>query len=99
VRRKRELDVPDLYRPHGRYAGTNWSAMAALAIGIAPNIPGFLHATHIVDRSMGIFDAIYPYAWFVGFGVAFGIYLGASLTTGRSPAPRTTPPHRDAASR
>ncbi len=89
VLRKRELDVPDLYRGNGRYRGTNWIAVAALAIGVAPNLIGFLHATKIVSLpawevvrralgvpvSSGLWDGLYPYAWFVGFAVAFGAYL------------------------
>jgi NCS1 family nucleobase:cation symporter-1 len=39
--RDKTLDVPDLYRPNGRYAGVNWIAIAALFIGVLPNLPGF----------------------------------------------------------
>ena len=75
VVRKTELDVPDLYRPNGRYAGTNPVAMVALVVGILPNVPGFIHAAGIVDSVPAIFDALYVYSWFIGFALAFGIYV------------------------
>ncbi|MFO0747657.1 MAG: NCS1 family nucleobase:cation symporter-1 [Myxococcota bacterium] len=75
VLRKKELDVPDLYRTTGRYAGTNPVALGVLVIAIAPNIPGFLKSSGIVDDVPGFFNAIYPYTWFTGFGLAFGLYL------------------------
>jgi NCS1 family nucleobase:cation symporter-1 len=80
--RKCELDVPDLYRVKGRYAGTNWRAIAALAIGIAPNVPGFLGAVKVLEGEPTMWDAIYPYAWFTGVLVAGGVYL---LLTPRTP--------------
>jgi len=73
--RRRNLDVPDLYRPNGRYAGTNWVAIVALAVGVAPNLPGFLSSAKIVTGLPAFFDTIYPYAWFSGFAIAAGIYL------------------------
>jgi NCS1 family nucleobase:cation symporter-1 len=72
--RRCELDVPDLYRPTGRYAGVNRSAVIALVLGVAPNVPGFLKVTHVVERGSAFFDALYPYAWFVGFAIAAAIY-------------------------
>jgi len=72
--RRRELDVPDLYRTSGRYAGVNRSAVLALVLGVAPNVPGFLKVTHVVERSHPVFDALYPYAWFVGFAIAAAAY-------------------------
>ncbi|MCX5639915.1 MAG: NCS1 family nucleobase:cation symporter-1, partial [Planctomycetota bacterium] len=48
ILRRKELDVPDLYRTTGRYAGTNWVAIIALLAGIAPNVPGFLHSVHVL---------------------------------------------------
>jgi NCS1 family nucleobase:cation symporter-1 len=85
VLRRRELDVADLYRPSGRYAGTNPVAVAALVLGVAPNLIGFLHATHILAKPAepGVWDKIYPYAWFVGFGVAFGVYLAGMRIVSR----------------
>ncbi|NBQ16152.1 MAG: nitrate reductase, partial [Proteobacteria bacterium] len=72
--RRRELDVPDLYRTGGRYAGINWVAMLALVAGIAPNVPGFLRSVHVIEGAPNIFDALYPYAWFIGLAIASAVY-------------------------
>jgi nucleobase:cation symporter-1, NCS1 family len=41
---RQKLDVPGLYRAHGRYRynkyGTNWRAVIAFVISVVPNIPG-----------------------------------------------------------
>jgi cytosine/uracil/thiamine/allantoin permease len=52
---------------------------------VAPNLIGFLHATRILARPAepDIWDKIYPYSWFVGFGVAFVLYLVGMLLTRR----------------
>lgn len=73
-----ELSLDDLYRKRGRYwfvRGFNPVAMVALAVAIAPNLPGFLHAAGIVDSVPQFFDDLYTYAWFVGFALAGSIYL------------------------
>lgn len=81
--RRRELDVADLYRPRGRYTGVNAAAMVALALGVAPNVPGFLHAAGIVERdplAWSGWDALYTYAWFVGFAIAALVYVALMRT-------------------
>ncbi len=75
VLRGRDLEVADLYRPNGRYAGTNPVALVALVAGVLPNLPGFLSSAKIVTGLPAFFDAIYPYAWFSGFAIAGAIYL------------------------
>ncbi len=75
ILRRKELDVPDLYRTTGRYAGTNWVAMVALLAGIAPNVPGFLHSVHVLGGKPDIFTDIYPYAWFTGVVIAAAVYV------------------------
>lgn len=72
--RHRELDVADLYRVDGRYAGVNWIAMAALAAGVAPNLVGFLRSLKVLGGGPDGWDAVYPYAWFTGFIVAALVY-------------------------
>ena len=72
--RRRELDVADLYRPSGRYAGVNWVAMAALCAGVAPNIVGFLRSVKLVGGGPDLWDHLYHYSWFIGFGVASAAY-------------------------
>jgi NCS1 family nucleobase:cation symporter-1 len=78
--RRKELDVPDLYRPNGRYAGVNWIAIGALVIGILPNVPGFLKSAHVIEGPENFFDLIYVYAWFNGFFIAMGLYLAGMKT-------------------
>lgn len=41
----RHIDVPGLYRRHGRYRyryGINWRAVAALLVSLVPNLPGYV---------------------------------------------------------
>lgn len=76
--RKTELDVDGLYRHQGPYTyknGYNPLAIAALAIGILPNVPGFLHAAGFVESVPPIFDTLYTYAFFVGLAIS-GILYG-----------------------
>ncbi|MGJ8663043.1 MAG: NCS1 family nucleobase:cation symporter-1 [Marinicella sp.] len=73
--RKRELNADELFDHEGRYGAWNWAGMTALIIGIAPNLPGFLHAADIVDGVPAVFDTLYSYAWFVGLALAGVVYL------------------------
>ncbi|MBI4409129.1 MAG: NCS1 family nucleobase:cation symporter-1 [Gemmatimonadetes bacterium] len=75
--RRQRLEVDELFRRGGRYEyrnGVNWVALAALGIGVAPNLPGFLGALGVLEAA-GIFKALYDWAWFVGVLLAGGIYL------------------------
>ena len=44
VTKRKHIDVPSLYRAHGRYRynefGTNWRAVVAFIISVVPNLPG-----------------------------------------------------------
>src|SRR5207237_9432638 len=54
VWRRRQLDVPDLYRANGRYRFTNGvsiAAMIALVAAILPNLPGFLVNVKLLDAA------------------------------------------------
>jgi NCS1 family nucleobase:cation symporter-1 len=80
VCRRRVLDVNALYDPAGRYrfsGGISWVAVAALMLGILPSLPGFLVEVHWIDGTgiPAFLIALYGYAWFVGFGVAFLAYV------------------------
>ncbi len=83
--RKTDLDVEDLFRREGRYTyvrGWNPVALGALALGVAPNVPGFLHVAGFVDSVPPVFDQLYTYAWFVGLllsGLAY--WAGTRLTS------------------
>lgn len=81
VVRRRELNVAALYSASGGYAyrrGVSWVALAALALGVLPSLPGFLVTVHLLAaaRFPGWLADLYHYAWFVGFGVAFAVYVG-----------------------
>jgi len=70
-----ELDLEDLYRSDGRYAGFNNKAILALLIGVLPNVPGFLAQVGLVDAG-GILVGLYNYAWFLGLAIsAISYYL------------------------
>ncbi|HMA44810.1 MAG TPA: NCS1 family nucleobase:cation symporter-1, partial [Gemmatimonadales bacterium] len=75
--RRGRLLVEDLYRRGGAYeyrGGVNWVAIAAFALGVLPNLPGFLAA--VSGRSTTpLFATLYDWAWFVGFLVAATTYL------------------------
>jgi NCS1 family nucleobase:cation symporter-1 len=81
VLRRRELSLPDLFRLNGRYSysnGVNPRAMIALALAIAPVVPGFMRAATTpggIVPNPGLLDSLYTYAWFVTFGLSFVVYL------------------------
>jgi NCS1 family nucleobase:cation symporter-1 len=84
VYRHRELDLVALYQTDGKYrqtGGFSFAGLAALGIAILPNLPGFLVTVHALPKESvaPIFMLIYSYAWFVGFAVAFVVYLLARL--------------------
>ena len=68
-----QLHVKDLYRREQSYefsGGWNLHALLALAVGIAPNVPGFLFATGLLTTTPLLFQRIYDNAWFIGALVA-----------------------------
>ncbi len=77
--RKQRLELEDLYKTHGMYRfsnGFNSNAIAALLIGILPNVPGFLTTIKVVgdDVFPHWVSGLYHYAWFVGFGISGIVY-------------------------
>ncbi|MDB5705686.1 MAG: hypothetical protein JWN66_2802 [Sphingomonas bacterium] len=77
--RRTQLDLDDLYRADGRYAyagGWNGRALAAFAIGVLPNFPGFLAtaAPGTFGWIGGFWTGLYAYAWFIGLFLALGTY-------------------------
>jgi nucleobase:cation symporter-1, NCS1 family len=90
VWRRRELDLKGLYDPNGPYRFTNGFsvvALVALVVGVLPSLPGFLVQVKVInaDAVPLALAHLYHYAWFVGFVVAFGVYLlGRKLPRGSS---------------
>ena len=63
--RRKELNLGDLYRTRGEYAGWNWRAVVATVLGC------FLAWIGLIIPTLRL---LYDYAWFVGFGVAFIVH-------------------------
>ncbi len=89
--RRGQLDVDALYRRRGPYqyhGGVNRVAVVALVLGVAPNFPGFLGALGVLDPPAWAV-AVYNWAWFVGFGLAGGVYvMGMKILDPLAAAPR-----------
>ena len=80
VIRGRWLNVLGLYNPEGDYSyrgGISYVALSALVAGIVPSLPGFLATIHVIDaaRVAPFLLTLYSYAWFVGFGLSFALYI------------------------
>jgi NCS1 family nucleobase:cation symporter-1 len=97
--RRTQLDQAALYKKDGPYwysGGFNWLAIAALLMGIAVCIPGFLAVVGAVAlqgdskapadlvRIPQFFGQIYNFAWFASFGVSFVGYLALMSLCGPS---------------
>lgn len=96
VLRRARLNVGELYRygDGGEYwfsKGFNWRALAAVAAGVIPVLPGFLNAATTeggVVADPNFFDELYRYGVFVAFGLAAITYLAlARLQPAPAPAP------------
>ncbi|SEL29142.1 nucleobase:cation symporter-1, NCS1 family [Roseateles sp. YR242] len=90
VIRRTRLEVDELYRDQGAYSyrgGWNWAAVLAFVLGVAPNVPGFLHAAFpSAFPSVGeSFQQLYTYAWFAGLAIAAVVYYLAMLGRVRAP--------------
>src|ERR1019366_4385360 len=90
VCRRCKLNVTALYQTDGEYRFTNGVSIVALislAIGALPSLPGFLVNVKLLNAdSVPPFLAhLYNYAWFIGFAVAFIVYLAGRKL---APAPQ-----------
>jgi nucleobase:cation symporter-1, NCS1 family len=88
--RRKELDVAALYDETGPYSyssGWNWIAIAALVLGVLPNVPGFLNAAfpQAFPGVGAFFKGVYTYAWFVGLAIAALVYGLGMIGRVRSP--------------
>jgi cytosine/uracil/thiamine/allantoin permease len=82
--RRARLNLAELYRPGagGEYwfsNGYNWRALAAVAAGVIPVLPGFLHAATTEGGAVAdpdFLDQLYRYGVFVAFGLSAIAYIG-----------------------
>ncbi|TVU27942.1 hypothetical protein EJB05_19447, partial [Eragrostis curvula] len=77
--RRTDLDVDALYSediegPYYFHGGFNVAAMVAMAAGVVPLVPGFLHTAGVLPSVHKAFVTAYNNAWFVSFFVAGAMY-------------------------
>jgi NCS1 family nucleobase:cation symporter-1 len=80
VYRRCKLNLSALYKNGGEYNyqnGFSYVAIIAFLLGVLPSLPGFLVSVHQLDPAdvpAGLVS-LFDYAWFIGFALAFVIYL------------------------
>jgi nucleobase:cation symporter-1, NCS1 family len=95
--RRGRLDLAGLYvageqSPYWYSGGYNWRALVAVAVGVLPVLPGFLHAATTeggVVADPDFLDQLYRYGVFVAFGLSAAAYMVLASAARRSPAPAT----------
>jgi nucleobase:cation symporter-1, NCS1 family len=80
VYRRRKLNVNALYKPDGEYRFMNGFSIVAIIsfiVGVLPSLPGFLINVNLLSASSvpNFLAGLYNYAWFIGFALAFVVYL------------------------
>src|SRR3984957_3075660 len=80
VCRRCKPNVTALYQTDGEYRFTNgfsFVALISLVIGVLPSLPGFLVNINALSAESipASLAHLYNYAWFIGFAVAFTVYL------------------------
>jgi NCS1 family nucleobase:cation symporter-1 len=80
VCRRCRLNLAALYKADGEYRYTNGyhiGAIVAFVLGVLPSLPGFLVQVKRLnpERVPAFLVNLFHYAWFVGFAIAFVIYL------------------------
>ena len=96
IYRRKQLHVAALYRVDGEYRFTNGFSLVAifsLLVAVLPNLPGFLVTVKIVDPASvpAFFVRLYDYAWFVGFAIAFVVYLVLRTLTSEAKSDASLP--------
>lgn len=79
--KKRHIDVPALYDPHGRYRyvyGVNWQGLVAFLIAVCPNLPGLANSINGISISAGA-KHLYAFDWLYGFVSSVFVYTALSM--------------------
>jgi NCS1 family nucleobase:cation symporter-1 len=87
VWRRCKLNVSALYKADGEYRFTNGFSIVALVsliVAVLPSLPGFLVNVKILpsENVPPFLSHLYNYAWFIGFAVAFAVYLAGRKFAG-----------------
>ncbi|KAI9435811.1 cytosine-purine permease [Lactarius indigo] len=74
------VDVPAMYRPHGRYRytyGVNWRAATAMVVAVPPTFLGLIHS---INPSVytGAGTRLFDIAYVLGFTLASTVYFALS---------------------
>ncbi|WP_233808039.1 NCS1 family nucleobase:cation symporter-1 [Paraburkholderia sp. HP33-1] len=88
------LNQRELFDENGEYSytgGWNMAAVVALAIGVLPNLPGFLHTAFPASfpNVPAFLNTLYTYAWFVGLvlaSIVYGTWMKLRRSAGASMA-------------
>ena len=79
--KKRKVNVPELYRPHGMYHywnGINWRALLALCVGFVPVLPGLINSiTPSISIAVGA-QHLYALSYLYSFFAAMAVYIVTS---------------------
>ena len=95
--RRGRLNLEALYRygADGEYwysRGYNWRALVAVAVGVIPVLPGFIHAATTeggVITDPDFFDQLYRYGVFVAFGLSAMTFVALTRMQAMAPATAT----------
>ena len=80
-----KYDTLALFQYDGIYrytAGCNWRAITAFLIGVAPNMPGFIHATN-TKIDVGVGARPYDFGWLLGFVSTSLVYMLLEMVIAR----------------
>lgn len=78
--KRRNIDVPALYDPYGRYRywyGVNWQGFVAFIVPVTPLLPGLANSINNCHVSEGI-KHLYSFDWLFGFVVSILLYTSLS---------------------
>jgi NCS1 family nucleobase:cation symporter-1 len=74
------VDVPSMYRPHGRYRytyGANWRAAAAMIVSVPLTLPGLINSIN-TNIHVGVGARLFDIAYLLGFTLASAVYFTLS---------------------